>query len=262
VFTVGVGSYLVCYSTPETAWRQARERSGVALSEPGPSSVGAARVSATPVKAAVVGSARAYREALARELGRRSEVRLEARPFPPAEAVAAIEAWSPHLVLIDMPVPVGPVITHDLIAINPTTQVLAINVVADTANVVAWAQSGVAGCVADTASLDEVVGAVRSVMRSEIACSPSLAATLFARATHVSEMRQPSWQGMTRRERQILDLVSQGFSNKEIARLLHVEVSTVKNHAHRLFTKLGVHTREEAAAWLLAAAELTGDLRS
>lgn len=48
--------------------------------------------------------------------------------------------------------------------------------------VASWAQSGVIGCIADVASLDEIVSAVKSVLRSEVICSPSLAGILFARA--------------------------------------------------------------------------------
>jgi two-component system, NarL family, nitrate/nitrite response regulator NarL len=180
-------------------------------------------------------------------LSRRRELQLETRSFDPSEAALAVKDWAPHLLIVDMPVPYGPIAARDLLATRPNVNILAMNVPPDPTSVVAWAQSGVSGCVADVASLEEVVAALQKVIRSEVACSPSLAAMLFARASHV---REAQLQDLTRREWQILDLVDRGLSNKEIGQLLHVEVSTVKNHTHRIFLKIGVHSRSEAAAWL------------
>jgi len=56
-------------------------------------------------------------------------------------------------------------------------------------------------------------------------------------------------QGLTGREREILQLVDQGMSNKQIARHLGIEVATAKNHVHNILRKLHVHRRIEASDW-------------
>ncbi len=55
---------------------------------------------------------------------------------------------------------------------------------------------------------------------------------------------------LTRREREILQLIGEGFSNKDIARALYIEIATVKNHVHNILEKLEVDCRGQAAAWL------------
>ena len=55
-------------------------------------------------------------------------------------------------------------------------------------------------------------------------------------------------RALTRREREILELIDEGLSNKQIAQRLRIELPTVKNHVHHILGKLGVHRRAEAAA--------------
>jgi two-component system, NarL family, nitrate/nitrite response regulator NarL len=81
-------------------------------------------------------------------------------------------------------------------------------------------------------------------------CSPKLAATLLRRvAALAQEQRSPSaLDSLTIRERQIVGLIGDGLSNKEIASGLKIEVATVKNHVHNILEKLNVTRRSEAAA--------------
>ena len=88
--------------------------------------------------------------------------------------------------------------------------------------------------------------------RGETIVSPRLAASLFQRLAdqrrrHYLAIAEPATD-LTMRERQILSLVEQGLSNKEIARALGIELATVKNHVHRVLEKLNVSRRGQAAA--------------
>ena len=114
----------------------------------------------------------------------------------------------------------------------------------------ACAEAGVAGFVTRDQSLADAVGVVESVTCGESACSPRTAAALLRRVAVLSGQRKPPEPpvGLTLRERQIAGLIARGRSNKEIARELSIEVSTVKNHVHHMLEKLGVAGRAEAAA--------------
>ena len=92
---------------------------------------------------------------------------------------------------------------------------------------------------------------VESVARGEMLCSPRLAATLLHRvATLAQERHSPGpLDSLTVRERQIVDLLGDGLSNKEIARGLQIEVTTVKNHVHHILEKLQVARRADAATF-------------
>jgi DNA-binding NarL/FixJ family response regulator len=84
-------------------------------------------------------------------------------------------------------------------------------------------------------------------MRGEVRCSPRISGWLLRELRHrpnISELGER----LTSREIQILRLISQGLSNKEIARELGISVATVKNHVHSVLEKLGVQSRSQAAA--------------
>ncbi len=133
---------------------------------------------------------------------------------------------------------------------------LAINVLSREREVIACAEAGVACCLTAEASIDDLVAAIGSVARGEAPCSPWTAAVLLRRVaslarerrapvgTHVAEAPRPR---LTTRELEIVELVDQGLSNKQIAQQLHIELPTVKNHMHRILDKLGVRRRAEAA---------------
>jgi len=102
-----------------------------------------------------------------------------------------------------------------------------------------------------------VVQTVLGCIRGEAACSATLTARLFDRVAALSGAAQPAPPWLTLRELELLRLVNEGLSNKEIARTLRIGLPTVKNHVHRILEKLGVHRRSAAAAWFRAQGSLT-----
>lgn len=98
------------------------------------------------------------------------------------------------------------------------------------------------------ATVAELEQALTAAARGERLVPPRLVGELFKRAlleSRWSERGQP----LTRREREVSALLRAGQSNKEIARRLHIEVSTVKNHVHNILVKLGLHSRGEIVRW-------------
>jgi DNA-binding NarL/FixJ family response regulator len=88
-------------------------------------------------------------------------------------------------------------------------------------------------------------------LRDEQACSPRVASGLLRRLGAGSPPAQPSEpQQLTRRELEILGLINEGLSNKEIANLLRIGLATTKSHVHNLLAKLGVNRRSQAAHWM------------
>ena len=111
-------------------------------------------------------------------------------------------------------------------------------------------QDGVVGYILKDASAAEIAAAVRSVANDEAVCPASLCLTLFE---HVASQQAqlPAFQvrnnlGLTRREQQLIQMVSQGLTNKEIAAQLNLSEQTVKNHLHRMLRKLGATDRLSA----------------
>jgi DNA-binding NarL/FixJ family response regulator len=94
-----------------------------------------------------------------------------------------------------------------------------------------------------------VVAAITSVVLDQMVGSPKLRTLLIKRVrTLAAEYRPPAGETLTARERQVLDLVAQGLTNKRIAAELQIEPATVKNHVHNILHKLGVASRAGAVA--------------
>jgi DNA-binding NarL/FixJ family response regulator len=202
------------------------------------------------IRVLIVAEIRLYREGLAQMLRAEPEIDVLATARGADEAVKALREAAPDIVLLDMAIPDNTWLVRALVAAVPGTRVVALAVPEIEREVLACAEAGVAGYVTRDASIEDVVAAVVSAARGEVLCSPRMVATLFERvATLALEASPASIESrLTSRELEILDLIDQGLSNKEIARRLTIELSTVKNHVHNILDKLNVSRRSEAAA--------------
>ncbi|MEH3141594.1 MAG: response regulator transcription factor [Mycobacterium kyogaense] len=134
----------------------------------------------------------------------------------------------------------------------PTAKVIVMGVAdEDEADVIACAEAGVAAYHLRTESLGELRNLIARVSRGEFVCSPRISAILLRYLSNVATERRsdPGDPDLTAREMQILRMLEQGLSNKDIADQLCIAVHTVKNHVHSVLGKLGVRTRAEAAAF-------------
>lgn len=108
-------------------------------------------------------------------------------------------------------------------------------------------RAGVVGYVVKDASAQEVAATIRAVAAGRAVCPPSLCMVLFRcvmeqRTAPAAPSFDPDF-GLTRREQQMVGLLRQRLTNKEIAARLHLSEQTVKNHVHRVLKKIGVHDR-------------------
>jgi two-component system, NarL family, nitrate/nitrite response regulator NarL len=202
------------------------------------------------IRVLIVTDIRLYREGLAQILGRAERLEVAGAVARCEEALASIARAAPDVVLVDLGVPDSVATIGAIRIAAPNVVVVALAVAEVEGDVLACAEAGAAGYVPREASVDDLVAVLQSVVRGEAICSPRIAATLFRRVAALSAARgsAPSLLGLTVREREILRILDHGFSNKEIAQRLGIEVATVKNHVHNILEKLKVHRRAEAAA--------------
>lgn len=202
----------------------------------------------------IVGPVRVYREGLARALESRTELRILGFAATAADAARQIESLGPDVVLLDTSGPGGVAAVRTLAGMTPATKLVALAAPEDDRTVIAYAEAGVSAFVAREGTFDDIVTATEAVMRGETLCSPRVAATLLRRVADSARERPLSeFAPLTSRERQVVALIDEGLSNKEIAARLCIEPSTVKNHVHNLLEKLGARGRAEAAARLRVA---------
>ena len=113
--------------------------------------------------------------------------------------------------------------------------------------------AGAHGCILETASLDELDSAIEKVHRGETFCSQEIVQTMFDQLAQTTSnapwRRRAESIELTSRELEIVELISNRLSNKEIARELSLSAYTVKNHVHNILEKLQVEDRHEAVEY-------------
>ena len=119
-------------------------------------------------------------------------------------------------------------------------------------NIVAWARAGSAGYIPTTAALREAVEFIESIDRGEQICSAAIASRLMRRIGSLPNSGFDNCDSrltasLTGREHQIIGMIAEGLSNKQIARRLKIELSTTKSHVHNLLQKLGLERRGQIA---------------
>jgi DNA-binding NarL/FixJ family response regulator len=167
-------------------------------------------------------------------------------------AVACILELPVDVVLVDMARASCLPVVRSLTEAAPDIKILGLAVPETDPVVVASAEAGIAGFVSREASIRDLIAALKSAVRGEALCSPKVAASLLRHmaGTGSNRSRVPERDRLTSRELQVVDLMEEGLSNKEIARRLSIALATVKNHVHNILTKLEAPRRTQAVAIL------------
>ncbi len=113
----------------------------------------------------------------------------------------------------------------------------------------AWLQEGALGCILETDSVEELLSAIRQVTRGETFLSPPIVRQLVSSAVVGREPTERPVESLTEREREVLKLLAQGLSNKDIAQHLYLSVRTVEGHLANTYGKLHLKSRTEAVLW-------------
>ncbi len=171
------------------------------------------------------------------------------------EALRQIKNLRPEVALIDigMPDKDGIEVTRSLHQEMPEVKVVILGMIDLTEEIMACIEAGAVGYVLKEASFEHLAETIRSVYRGESNISPQMTASLFTRIAELASQRMPklaeSSVKLTGRELEIINLIAEGLSNKEIARRLFIETQTVKNHIHNILDKLQLYNRLEAVQY-------------
>lgn len=161
------------------------------------------------------------------------------------EAVEKVGQLQPDVVLMDntMPILNGLEATHQIKKLFPKTRVLILTMHTDEEYIFQFLQAGASGYLIKKTAPKELVSAIKAIYRGDSFLSPSISKKVIDEyLRHVEEASKPnSYTQLTDREREVLQLIVEGFSNKEIAEQLHLSVKTVGNHRLNLMEKLDLH---------------------
>ena len=198
-----------------------------------------------------------FRESLALLLNAQPNLEVVGEAANGQAALQQAATLQPHVVLMDLRMPVldGVAATRQLRAGHPSVQVIALTTFDDDADVFAALRAGAIGYLLKDVSGETLFAAVRAAARGESFLPPAIATKVVAGITRMAEPTQarPQPHPLSERELEIVRLLAQGATNREIAAALVVAEGTVKNHITNILGKLQVETRTQAA---LAAREL------
>jgi len=195
----------------------------------------------------LVAENRLLREALVRLLAKKDIQVVGANPFCPA-LVREIAKKKPEVILLDS----SGLLTHaDLIpslrSASPGVKIVMVDMDSDEQTFLRAVREGVVGYVLKDASASEVAAAIRSVAAGEAVCPPGLSVMLFRAVAQLSSvsptLSMRAELGLSRREKQLVELLTERLTNKEIAAKLNLSEQTVKNHVHNILRKLGATDR-------------------
>jgi DNA-binding NarL/FixJ family response regulator len=200
----------------------------------------------------IISPVRLYREGVALLLSRYPGVEVvgEADDAEAALAEVFVEGGEPDVVLLDTMTEGNEQQIRLLREQSPGQALLGMTVPCSEEKVVELVEAGASGFVTIDASSDELVAAIESAARSEAIFSPSMAAVLVRRLATLARDRAPvgTVEALTAREQEIVSLIEEGLSNKQIAQRLRIQLSTVKNHVHHVLGKLGLERRAQVVA--------------
>jgi DNA-binding NarL/FixJ family response regulator len=159
----------------------------------------------------------------------------------------------PHLILIDAGLKYfkEPSVVESIKKNIPEAKLIEMGLLPLQADIVEFVEAGASGFILKNATVKEFLSTIRSVAKGEKVLPPLLTGSLFS---HVAELALKKGKGkltnavrMTKREREIIALIADGLSNKEIAHQLNIATHTVKSHVHNIMEKLALHTRLQIA---------------
>ncbi len=206
-----------------------------------------------PVRVLLTDDQALFREALATLLEVRPEIEVVGEAGDGAQALDRVAELAPDVVLMDLHMPVldGIAATRRLRAEQPEVRVLALTTFDDDEDVFAALRAGAVGYLLKDVSGDRLVEALLAAARGESVLQPSVAAKVVARFARLPDEAAPRPQPLvvplSDRELDVLRLLADGCSNREIATALFLAEGTVKNHVTNVLAKLGARDRTQAA---------------
>ena len=205
------------------------------------------------ITVAIVDDNRLVREALAAMLDRLPDVHVVAAEVADP---AFMDEAKPDVVLLDVGLR-----DEDSLGVAaalgkhaPGVKVIVMDLIPMNEDIVQFVNAGVSGFVLKDATFDEFVATIRTVAAGGKVLPPRMTESLFSQILTAADARGHERVledvRMTRREREVIELIGEGLSNKEIAQRLNIATHTVKSHVRNVMEKLALHTRLQIAAYV------------
>ena len=207
------------------------------------------------IRVLVIDDNRLVREGLEALLAEQSNVTVVAVADDTTIGLSRLLELKPNIVLVDAGMANGDSagFVETMRKSAPEAKVIVMDLLPTPEDVIEFVQAGANGFVMKDASVEDLVSTIRSVARGADVVPPALTGTLLTHIAQEAAIRRLPGVAeavrMTKREREIMNLIAEGLSNKEIAQRLSIATYTVKSHVHNILEKLALHSRLQIAAY-------------
>ncbi len=175
------------------------------------------------------------------------EMEIVAQAANGREAVKLAHKQKPDMVIMDVAMPDlnGLEAVHQILSAHPRIKVIALSMHADRRYVTGMLSAGASGYILKHCAFEELAHAIHIVLSNQVYLSPAIAGIVvneLAQSKASRSRQSPSAsQGLTSREREVLQLIAEGHSARDIAQRLHLSVKTIETHRRQMMGKLGIH---------------------
>jgi DNA-binding NarL/FixJ family response regulator len=204
-------------------------------------------------KIVIIEDNRVLRDGLLTLLNGQPDMRVVAAIGNGNSILKTISKLKPHVILLDLSEwSHNPQRMMEDVKINfPDVKLIGMGLIPTQTDIIASVEAGTSGFILKDATVKEFLGTIRTVVQGIKVIPPSLTGSLFS---HIVEYALKQGKGnvpqavrMTNREREIIAVIADGLSNKEIAQHLNIATHTVKSHVHNVMEKLALHSRIQIA---------------
>jgi two-component system, NarL family, nitrate/nitrite response regulator NarL len=203
------------------------------------------------IRVGVVDEHPLFRDGIVYNLESQSDIEIVGQGSTARDAIQIAQERQPDVLVIDIGIPGGGMRAIEEIALaHPTVMILMLTAMVDDEQVCSALKRGARGCLAKGTTSRELVQTVRTLSQGEHYVSPGIAARLLMRTgitKPAPEVHSDRFSDLTQREEQILSILIEGRSNKEIGNKLDLSEKTIKHHVTNILQKLQVRNRVEAA---------------
>jgi DNA-binding NarL/FixJ family response regulator len=205
------------------------------------------------IKLLLIEDNRLLRDGIITMLKKQKDIDVVAASGSSNNTIKKIQQIKPNLILLDL----GLHNRNSLLVVEyvkkdfPNAKVIVMDIAPVPGDINLFVKAGASGFILNDATLDELLSTIHAVAEGSNVLPPNLTESLFSRiiehALKGDKVKLKDAVRMTKREREVISLIGDGLSNKEIALKLHVSAFTVKSHIHNIMEKLTLHTRLEVA---------------
>ncbi|MBZ0156577.1 MAG: response regulator transcription factor [Alphaproteobacteria bacterium] len=193
------------------------------------------------------------RDGLRTLLQKNADIEVIAEAEDGRETVHLVKKLSPEIVVMDIAMPDlnGIEATRQIMAEHPGIKIIALSMHSDKRFVMEMLKAGASAYLLKDCAFEELILAIRAVTENKTYLSPGIAGVVVEDFLHARKEEPSVFSVLTDREREVLQLLAEGQTTKEIASHLQVSIKTIETHRNRIMDKLGIHTIAELTKYAI-----------